>query len=212
MCQRHNLFHILDSGFLICEAKATIVRSRYVFSFNLNKRSSHSLPQIVCLSGFFKTLRTKSFLRIWNSPNRYRQIHLRYHCISLSSDGSRRPLICHLNGVRFLTPQQREELGGMAAILVESLVAGKVLRWRWQDDMDVFIHCVVSHCYWIIIVDQMMTWHTQKWSAKFRLGDLHGWEIHYISSTLLFLSRMTSAAGKETCGINISQLILTIAS
>eukprot|EP00434_Breviolum_minutum_P043637 symbB.v1.2.038909.t1/scaffold6236.1/size19760/2 len=34
-----------------------------------------------------------------------------YHCISLSSDGSRRPLICHLNGVRFLTPQQREELG-----------------------------------------------------------------------------------------------------
>ncbi|CAK9089740.1 unnamed protein product [Durusdinium trenchii] len=34
-----------------------------------------------------------------------------YHCISMSSDGLRRPLICHLNGVRFLTPQQREALG-----------------------------------------------------------------------------------------------------
>ena len=45
------------------------------------------------------------------------QLHLpqlRYHCISLSPDGSRRPLICHLNGVRFLTPEQREALGTTA--------------------------------------------------------------------------------------------------
>ena len=47
----------------------------------------------------------------------FSQLHLpqlRYHCISLSPDGSRRPLICHLNGVRFLTPEQREALGTMA--------------------------------------------------------------------------------------------------
>lgn len=34
-----------------------------------------------------------------------------YHCLSHSLDGSRRPLICHLNGVRFLTPAQRAERG-----------------------------------------------------------------------------------------------------
>jgi len=34
-----------------------------------------------------------------------------YHCLSHSCDGSRRPLICHLNGVRFLTPEQRAERG-----------------------------------------------------------------------------------------------------
>ncbi|CAE7447587.1 unnamed protein product, partial [Symbiodinium sp. CCMP2456] len=34
-----------------------------------------------------------------------------YHCISTASDGTRRPLICHLNGVRFLTPEQRAAMG-----------------------------------------------------------------------------------------------------
>mmetsp|Transcript_126282 Transcript_126282/g.252294 ORF Transcript_126282/g.252294 Transcript_126282/m.252294 type:complete len:446 (-) Transcript_126282:39-1376(-) len=34
-----------------------------------------------------------------------------YHCLSFGADGSRRPLICHLNGVRFLTPEQRAERG-----------------------------------------------------------------------------------------------------
>ncbi|CAJ1337477.1 unnamed protein product, partial [Effrenium voratum] len=34
-----------------------------------------------------------------------------YHYISHSVDGSRRPLIMHLNGVRFLTPEQRLALG-----------------------------------------------------------------------------------------------------
>jgi len=34
-----------------------------------------------------------------------------YHCLSHSVDGTRRPLICHLNGVRFLTPEQRAERG-----------------------------------------------------------------------------------------------------
>jgi hypothetical protein len=34
-----------------------------------------------------------------------------YHCLSHDSTGDRRPLICHLNGVRFLTPQQRAERG-----------------------------------------------------------------------------------------------------
>ena len=45
---------------------------------------------------------------------------LRYHCISMSSDGLRRPLICHLNGVRFLTPQQREALGFWSVIVWNS--------------------------------------------------------------------------------------------
>lgn len=34
-----------------------------------------------------------------------------YHCLSYGPDGLRRPLICHLNGVRFLTPEQRAERG-----------------------------------------------------------------------------------------------------
>mmetsp|Transcript_94971 Transcript_94971/g.207720 ORF Transcript_94971/g.207720 Transcript_94971/m.207720 type:complete len:438 (-) Transcript_94971:505-1818(-) len=34
-----------------------------------------------------------------------------YHCLSYGPDNLRRPLICHLNGVRFLTPEQRAARG-----------------------------------------------------------------------------------------------------
>lgn len=42
-----------------------------------------------------------------------------YHCLSHSRDGNRRPLILHLNGVRFLTPLQRAERGFPAEVSVE---------------------------------------------------------------------------------------------
>merc|ERR1712151_985073 len=43
-----------------------------------------------------------------------------YHLISHAADGSRRPIICHLGGNRFLTPQQRADRGYPAEEPVEN--------------------------------------------------------------------------------------------
>lgn len=53
-----------------------------------------------------------------------------YHLISEASDGTRRPLICHLNGVRFLTPEQRAERGYPADPPVEFFPSRVMLNKR----------------------------------------------------------------------------------
>merc|ERR1711896_115324 len=53
-----------------------------------------------------------------------------YHLISEASDGTRRPLICHLNGVRFLTPEQRAEKGYPADPGVEFFPSRVMLNKR----------------------------------------------------------------------------------
>jgi len=53
-----------------------------------------------------------------------------YYCLSYGPDGLRRPLICHLNGVRFLTPEQRAERGYPADPPVEFFPSRVVMNKR----------------------------------------------------------------------------------
>merc|ERR1712054_374839 len=66
-----------------------------------------------------------------------------YHCLSHDSTGSRRPLICHLTGVRFLTPEQRAERGYPADPPVE-FFASRVMMNRKQRKVKRILDSVLS--------------------------------------------------------------------
>lgn len=66
-----------------------------------------------------------------------------YHCLSHASDGTRRPLICHLNGVRFLTPEQRAERGFPADPPVE-FYPSRVMMNRRQRKIKRVLDAVLS--------------------------------------------------------------------
>lgn len=65
-----------------------------------------------------------------------------YHCLSHSRDGSRRPLICHLNGVRFLTPEQRAQRGYPADPPVE-FFPSRVLVNRRQRKLRFILDAII---------------------------------------------------------------------
>merc|ERR1739848_931505 len=67
-----------------------------------------------------------------------------YHCLSFGADGSRRPLICHLNGVRFLTPEQRAERGFPADPPVE-FYPSRVMMNRKQRKVRRILDMVLSY-------------------------------------------------------------------
>lgn len=66
-----------------------------------------------------------------------------YHCLSHAIDGSRRPLICHLNGVRFLTPEQRAERGFPADPPVEFFPSRTMMN-RKQRKVRHILDCIIG--------------------------------------------------------------------
>merc|ERR1712054_124718 len=66
-----------------------------------------------------------------------------YHCLSHDTTGSRRPLICHLNGVRFLTPEQRAERGFPADPPVE-FYPSRVMMNKRQRKIKRILDAVLS--------------------------------------------------------------------
>lgn len=68
-----------------------------------------------------------------------------YHCLSHGVDGLRRPLICHLNGVRFLTPEQRAERGYPADPPVEFFASRTIVNRR-QRKVRVILDLIESLC------------------------------------------------------------------
>lgn len=66
-----------------------------------------------------------------------------YHCLSHSVDGSRRPLICHLNGNRFLTPEQRSQRGYPSDPPVECYPS-RVMMNRRQRRLRMILDTILS--------------------------------------------------------------------
>ncbi|CAE8618065.1 unnamed protein product [Polarella glacialis] len=66
-----------------------------------------------------------------------------YHCLSHALDGSRRPLIMHLNGVRFLTPEQRAARGYPADPPVE-FFPSRVLLNRKQRKLKHILDAILG--------------------------------------------------------------------
>lgn len=65
-----------------------------------------------------------------------------YHCLSRSRDGNRRPLICHLNGVRFLTPEQRAERGYPADPPIEFYPSRVMMNRKHRKLKNILDHIV----------------------------------------------------------------------